>query len=165
MRRSKKLSTKVDLTPMVDLGFLLITFFVFTSAISKPTKMDLYLPAGKDPMPVAMSTALTLIPIENNKVVYYHGELRDAIDRGLYGVSTFSPNKGVGDIIRQKQQALAQTGHKKEDLMLIIKPSAAASYQSIVNALDEALINNVTRYALVDIGEEEKRWLQNKDRW
>ena len=161
LRRSKKLSTKVDLTPMVDLGFLLITFFVFTTSMSQPKAMKIVLPAGEKPhTPEGRSAVLTVIPIAGNKVFYYHGDLATALTTHLYGVSNFSIRNGIGDIIREKQTALGKNPtFKKEDLMLIIKPSMDASYQDIVNALDEVLINNLQHYAFVDLDAFEKETL------
>jgi biopolymer transport protein ExbD len=161
VRRSKKLSTKVDLTPMVDLGFLLITFFIFTTTMSQPTAMKLFLPAGeKTGMPTGASTALTVIPVADNKVFYYHGDLQTALKENLYGTTTFSVSNGVGDVIRQKQIALEQNQKfTKKDLMLIIKPAMDARYQNVVAALDEVLINDLKHYAFVDLDPVEKETL------
>ena len=161
VRRSKKLSTKVDLTPMVDLGFLLITFFIFTTAMSRPTAMKIYLPKEGGEMPTGQSTALTVIPIANNKIFYYHGGLADALKNNLSGITSFSVGNGIGEIIRQKEIALNHNPkHTAEDLMLIIKPSAEASYKNVVAALDEVLINRLKHYAFVDLDNAEKETLQ-----
>ncbi len=161
VRRSKKLSTKVDLTPMVDLGFLLITFFIFTTAMSTPKAMKLYLPAGlKALSPAGESAVLTIIPVSGNKVFYYHGDLGPAMQNNGYGITSFSLNNGIGDIIREKQIALSKNPkYTSNDLTLIIKPSADASYQNVVAALDEVLINDLKHYALVDEDAVEKQTL------
>src|SRR6478735_9212330 len=111
VRRSKKLSTRVDLTPMVDLGFLLITFFIFTTTMSSPKVMKLVMP--KDAINdsetlVANSTALTVIPISDNKIFYYHGAFALALKENAYGITNYSMNDGLGQIIRRKQAALDQ---------------------------------------------------------
>jgi len=161
VRRSKKLSTKVDLTPMVDLGFLLITFFVFTTSMSQPKAMKLILPAGEiSNMPTGESTTLTIIPLAGNKIFYYHGDLQKALATNMYGTTTFSITNGIGDIIREKQMAIGRNSKlKKEDMMLIIKPAAEASFESIVHALDEVLINVLPHYAFVDLEPFEKQTL------
>ena len=161
LRRSKKLSTKVDLTPMVDLGFLLITFFVFTTSMSTPKAMKLYLPAGDvTSTQTGESTALTIIPVSNDKVFYYHGGLEKALKNNLYGTTTFSITNGIGNIIRQKQAALENNpAFTRRDLMLIIKPAVDARYQNVVAALDEVLINDLKHYAFVDLDPAEKESL------
>ncbi|AEW02644.1 hypothetical protein A4D02_01355 [Niastella koreensis] len=159
-RRSKKLSTKVDLTPMVDLGFLLITFFIFTTTMSESKAMKLIMPDDSTPgteMDLAQSNALTVIPLADNKVFYYHGQLDNALKTNTWGVTNYSESDGLGKIVRIKQAALdkIKPGNRKE-LMLMIKPSPESNYENVVNALDEALINDVKRYAIVDITPEEK---------
>jgi biopolymer transport protein ExbD len=161
VRRSKKHSTRVDLTPMVDLGFLLITFFIFTTSMSSPKTMKLIMPDDsgdiKDDMPIGNSTALTVIPLKDNKIFYYHGELTEALKTNTYGITNYSLTDGLGQIVRNKQVALDRmsTG-KRKDLMLMVKPTPESNYQQLINVLDEVLINEVKHYAIMDLTPEEK---------
>src|SRR5580700_9358358 len=73
VRKSKKLSTRVDLTPMVDLGFLLITFFIYSTTLTRPTAMRLILPADGTPTNRGESSVITLLLGKNNSIYYYEG--------------------------------------------------------------------------------------------
>lgn len=179
-RRSKKLYTRVDLTPMVDLGFLLITFFFVTTTWSKPHATRLYLPADGDNTLLGENAALTILAGSDNKVFYYHGKLGEALKKGSYGITGYDVNGGIGDIIRQKQQAMDKSYHPiqypipglqprelrsqggRKELMLLIKPSSDASYKNVIDLLDETMINRIGLYALVDITEDEKKLLKEK---
>ncbi|MBL0151948.1 MAG: biopolymer transporter ExbD [Chitinophagaceae bacterium] len=100
VHKAARLSTKVDMTPMVDLGFLLITFFIFTATVTTPKAMDLNMPADVPlQMPVAKTGVLTIIPGDGNHVFYYEGEL-DA------SASNFKATNiaGIRDVIIQKKK-------------------------------------------------------------
>lgn len=159
--KSKKLSTRVDLTPMVDLGFLLITFFIFTTNMSQPTAMVLAMPKDSpDSTQIGNSGALTVFPLADNKIFYYHGALDIALKEGNYGVTTYSYSNGIGNIIRQKQLALDRSGVGRKEMMLIIKPTELASFGNTVNILDEVTINDIKRYALTDMSPSEKEMVE-----
>lgn len=166
IRRSRKLSTRVDLTPMVDMGFLLITFFIFSNEIESPKEMELMIPARGDSTVIGMSGALTLFLLSRNDIFYYQGKWEDARRQGAFGHTHYGPEGGLGDLIRAKQAALDQSGLGRKELILLIKPSPLSRYENVVRALDEVLINQVSRYAIVDISDWEKSMLQeNNLRW
>jgi len=149
VKKGKKLSTRVDLTPMVDLGFLLITFFIFTTTMSQPTAMKLFLPKDtQDPEQqnkVKASGALTLLLGKSNGVFYYEGEL--APDGSNFKSSNFKDIRQ--EIIDKKKNT------KPEDFVVVIKPGPDATYKNTVDILDEMTINDVKRYAMVDIFDTE----------
>lgn len=157
VRRSKKLSTRVDLTPMVDLGFLLITFFIFTTSMTEPKAAKLNLPAKGPDSKSPESGSLTVILLENNKVFYYHGILGEARLNGAWGTTTFDLTNGLGQVIRQKKAYMdTQKTNGGDSLILMIKPLDGSAYQNIVDVLDEVMINEVRTYALMDIDPVEK---------
>jgi biopolymer transport protein ExbD len=151
VKKSKKLSTRVDLTPMVDLGFLLITFFIFTTTMSQPTAMKLNLPKDTDKPDeqnkLKESAALTVMPGKANQIYYYEG-----LDPTKIQTSNF---KAIRDVILDKKR---RTDPK--DFMVIIKPTQDATYKNTVNLLDEMKIDDVKRYALVDITADEYKIIQ-----
>ncbi|MCD6066266.1 MAG: hypothetical protein K0S33_1092 [Bacteroidetes bacterium] len=79
-KRAKKQSTRVDMTPMVDLAFLLLTFFVLTSTFSKPKAMELALPAKPPPgpPPPEVKNGLTFLVSDNDRVFWYYGQFNEA---------------------------------------------------------------------------------------
>ncbi|MCW3075001.1 MAG: hypothetical protein JWP69_2070 [Flaviaesturariibacter sp.] len=142
---------KIDMTPLVDLAFLLITFFIFTRAIGEAKAMKLFMPADGESA-LGESSALTLILGADNKVLAYAGNWNTAKERNQMMQTSYSLGDGIGNIVRAKQTAMQ---HNRSNLMVLIKPTAGASYENIVNALDEMLINGVKRYAIVEPTAEE----------
>ena len=161
-----KNSHRIDMTPMVDLGFLLISFFVITTELSKPTVMNLYMPTDGPPMKLGNSNALTLLLDKNNAIYYYNGDWKEASMTGGIVQTNFSGTNGLRDVIMKKQHWLEINNKTKEGrngLMLLIKPGSGASYKNVVDALDEATINMVKKYAVVKISAEEINWLKQKN--
>lgn len=154
VKKGKKLSTRVDLTPMVDLGFLLITFFIFTTTMSQPTAMRLFLPKDtekpEDENKIKASGALTIMLARGNNVFYYEGEL--AGDGSNFKSTNF---KEVRDVIINKKRST-----KADDFVVVIKPGPEATYKNTVDMLDEMTINDVKRYALVDISPVELQFVR-----
>ena len=149
VKKPKKLSTRVDLTPMVDLGFLLITFFVFTTTMSQPTAMNMNEPKD-DPtnqLKVKNSGAMTLLLGKSDQVYYYYGELTDP--------NTQFKNSGFKDI--RGLIAAKRNATPIGDLMYIIKADKEATFKNAIDILDEMTISNVPpgHYAEVDMSEVE----------
>ena len=144
----------IDMTPMVDLGFLLITFFIFTTALSDPTTMSLAMPKEGVPIDLAESKALNFVLDGENKVFSWEGSW----SAGKVIPSSYDEREGMGKIIRDKQNALYQKEgtQGKDELMLLIKPTEKASYKNLIDALDEAVINGVKRYAVLKPSAEEQ---------
>ena len=152
VQKSKKLSTRIDLTPMVDLGFLLITFFIFTTTMSQATAMKLVMPKDAEVhTPLPASKALTFLLANNNVIYYYEGLLVQ--DPVLLKTTSFM---GMRAIIARNKEKLADP----KDLMVIIKPLQESVYKNAVDALDEMMINDVKRYAMVDVSAVEAEYVE-----
>src|SRR6476620_3702406 len=135
VKKAKKLSTRVDMTPMVDLGFLLITFFIFTTSMSQPTTMNLIMPKdGGEPTPIKESGALTILPTDNGQVYYYLGRLKP----GAIHACTL---KEIRNVIINKKKVTPP-----KDFFVVIKPTETANYGNTIDILDEMTISDVKRY-------------------
>lgn len=163
VQRMIKHPLKVDMTPMVDLGFLLITFFVMTTEMSKPTVMPLYMPKDSvdNPTELARSNALTVL-VGDGKIYCYHGDWDIALRTNSITETKLAGKDDLRQTITDKQKALDISQRQKEGrdgLMLLIKPGSAADYKTVINVLDEVAINIVKKYAILKLEEPEKRWL------
>jgi biopolymer transport protein ExbD len=154
VKKGKKMSTRVDLTPMVDLGFLLITFFVFTTTMSQPSAMKLNLPKDTDKPEeqnkAKESGALTLMLGKNRAVYYYEGILSP--DGSNFKTTNF---QGLRQVIIDKKR-----NTNPEDLVIVIKPDPDSTFKDVVDVLDEMNINVIKRYAMVDISDSEMQFIK-----
>ena len=152
--RSKKQNSKVDLTAMVDLAFLLITFFMLTTTLSKPQSMSLGLPDKEDKpeekteQKVDENRTLTILMGADNQVKIFRGFLASpklAPKTVAYG------KEGLRKVLlEQKKAVLEYTGTKDKGMIVIIKPSKKSKYRNLVDVLDEMAIVSVPTYAIVN---------------
>ena len=177
--RTKKMSTRVDFTPMVDLGFLLITFFMLATTLSKPQTMEVALPSKEkvteaDQTKIKASRAVTILLGKDNKVYYYEGTRENDIDPVLIqtdfspkGIRQFLIKKNYDVMVKVRELRTEKESKKLSDKefekrkdeiiadkkapIVIIKGTEQSSYKSLIDVLDEMAICNIGRYAIVDI--------------
>ena len=139
------MATRVDMTPMVDLAFLLLTFFMLTTTFAKPNVMQLTMPVKGPESPVPESGAMTIILGKNHQVHYFFGLNAPQLKTTSFAAS------GI------RQALLAR---QSRPTVVLIKASVEAKYQDLVDILDEMSITNQKKYALVDIAPADLTLLQ-----
>jgi biopolymer transport protein ExbD len=164
--RSKKSNPGVDLTAMVDLAFLLITFFMLTTTLSKPQSMPLAMPDKDTPeqpivdTPVPEDRMMTILIGKDNKLMWYMGKFetpRMAPTESQYG------KEGIRKIILQNTKYAKQHADKPDEGLIVnIKASDKSNYKNLIDILDEMAINKVQLYAIGDITKFEVDLLKEK---
>jgi biopolymer transport protein ExbD len=183
--RAKKMSTHIDMTPMVDLAFLLLTFFMLTTTFSKPKTMEINMPVKKPETmeDVKINNAVTAILSDDHKVFWYYGEFKPAETQLIK--SDFSP-EGIRKVLLDKngsshkriqelearlikreipdstfKRMRVDIQSEKQSLFVLIKTDDKAKYKDVIDMLDECNIANVGKYAIVDIMQKEYELIQN----
>ncbi|MFD2718754.1 ExbD/TolR family protein [Hymenobacter monticola] len=149
-KRAKKMSTKIDMTPMVDLAFLLLTFFMLTTTFAKPNVMQLTMPVKKtddvEDTKIKASQAMTILLGKDNKAYYYFG-LNTPNDKTVpkpeLKVTNYSAD-GIRKVLLDRQR-------QSPEPIILIKPTEDAKYKNMVDILDEMNITNQKKYALVKV--------------
>lgn len=156
---------RVDLTPMVDLNLLLITFFMFTTTLSKPKAMEINMPFKKENMEsqseVKEDAAITILLSEKRKLYYYEG-----LENVELKKTTFKDNEGIRDILINKKKrvkALQANGTltAKDELTVLIKPDTNCTTNDVVDLIDEMTINEIKIYSITDITPEDQSLIAN----
>ncbi|MDR2122022.1 MAG: biopolymer transporter ExbD [Flavobacteriaceae bacterium] len=158
--RSKKMNINIDMAPMCDLGFLLITFFMFTTTFSKPNIMHLNMPPKVD-IPKAdipeikTKNSFTVILGKDDKIYWHQQEQPDLTTENLIE-SNYSKDGIRKEILRAQREA------DQDKFTVIIKPTDDSTYKNLVDVLDEMEITNSGRYGIKDLSSKEKDVYQQK---
>jgi len=180
-KRAKKQSTQVDMTPLVDLAFLLLTFFVLTSTFSKPKVLRMIFPEklekdNPNVKPPEVKNGLTILLTENDQIYYYTG----ALNKETEMIRTDYTKKGLRSILVERNAPLIdklkklqiELGKANENdtatknrvereakeaqiaskLVVLVKHSKDATYENVIDVVDEFLITQVAKYFVVDEG-------------
>ncbi|MBX7109723.1 MAG: biopolymer transporter ExbD [Chitinophagales bacterium] len=155
--RAKKISTRIDMTPMVDLGFLLVTFFILTTTMQKPKAMQVVMPdkadttKNEEQSKIRESEAMTLLLGANNNIFYYFGNQDPVVEATNF--------KGIRKILIDSYQKVLglqrQNGWKQNGVYVLIKPTKDSKYTNLVDILDEMKIAEIKSFAIVDVTPEE----------
>ncbi len=151
---------RVDLTSMVDLGFLLITFFMYTTTLARPRLMELQMPykTGKPVSAIPEESTLVLIPAADHRYAWYRGGASGA--EALHWSTTRALRELLSSEARRVKNLPSSYSAEAHKLHLLIHPDAGSRYEDLVRVLDEIQICAVPYYSIGTIGEEEKALLK-----
>lgn len=161
--RSKKQSLRVDMTPMVDLAFLLISFFMLTVVISDPRSMDLDKRAEGSPDAIGECQVLNILIDSADRVYTYRG-----MEKSNMVPTSFNNENGIRQVVisegkRVKSECPLQPNGQKRKLVCLIKLLHGAHYESMVHILDEMAITGTTTYSLQEPLAEEVEELKKME--
>jgi biopolymer transport protein ExbD len=159
--KAKKSSTRIDMTPMVDLAFLLLTFFMLTTSFSTPKTMEIVMPDKKPidqpDIKINDKDVMNLIMAGDNKLYYYIGIENPQVEQAAYSATNEKSIRKI--LLSEKQKNIQRNG--KDKFMVLIKATKEAKYKNVVDIFDEMNVSAISRYALVDITPAEVDLIKN----
>ncbi|HRO98964.1 MAG TPA: biopolymer transporter ExbD [Flavobacteriales bacterium] len=193
-KRAKKGSTHIDMTPMVDLAFLLLTFFILTTTMYKPSTLQMTYPVPDENNPenkTKLSNAITLLLTKNDQIFYYIGEFHPAGNAEGKPPTTLTQtdfskvrqvlvdqNKAtvaqLNDLVRQfNEKKITEDEYNakrkeikgtNDNLKAIIKTDEDAKYRNMIDMVDEMDIAGIGSYGVLDELKPEEKVLLDAEK-
>lgn len=149
-KRPTRKSTRVDMTAMVDVAFLLLTFFILSTQLPSTVGiMETAKPDESEPKEIACEKNLTLFLGENDQIFWYAGCDPEQLQTAGYGPA------GI-------RKVLMQENAQRRDLIISVKPGELSNFENLVSIIDEITIAGAKKYALATLSPAEKDWLVAK---
>ncbi len=142
-KKKRRIGVRIDMTPMVDIAFLLLTFFMLTTTMNKPQAMEINLPPGDAKVDVPSSNLLTLRVSEDGSI--------------YWNIGTDKPEK-VSSIDLKK--VLKEKNSANPKLITLIKVDRKGKYIMMVNIMDELNVADITRFSLAPFDEKDKQLIE-----
>jgi biopolymer transport protein ExbD len=140
-KKARRVGIRIDMTPLVDIAFLLLTFFMFSTSMSRPQTMEINLPPEDVKVEIAESNLLTL-RIDDGGDIYW-------------SMGIESPQKvefsGLRNLLIEK--------NVNPKLVTVVKVDREGTYEMMVNMIDELALANVTRFSLAPMTDQDKALL------
>ncbi|ACF14780.1 Biopolymer transport protein ExbD/TolR [Chloroherpeton thalassium ATCC 35110] len=146
-RKTRRVGFKLDMTPMVDVAFLLLTFFMLTTTFNKPNTMEINVPPENMEVEVAESNVMTLRVVENDSVFW------NIANDAPTSVNLYDKG-GKGEALSQAfQKVLESENEKNNNLVVVIKLDKKAKYRNLVDVIDELNLMKIDRFSLADFAQ------------
>ncbi len=152
--RARRESVDIDMNPMVDLAFLLLTFFMLTTTFARPQAMELLMPvkpkadAIQQEQPVKESKTISIVLSGNNRLYHYQGITDPEVKAVSYG------KEGIHRVLEEYKASIP-------GLVVLVKPQETSTYKNLVDVLDEMKASDIQRYAITEISLREKDLIKN----
>ena len=139
-RKKKRIPIKIDMTPMVDIAFLLLIFFMVTAVFRTPQALEINLPPKDVQIPIAQSNIMTIRVLPGDRVFWSVGE----------GAPNAVTLHALAPVLRSESE-------KNNKLVVLIKIDREAEFRHMVDIIDELDVAGVTRFAMAPLSEEEMK--------
>jgi len=138
-KKTRRVGVRIDMTPLVDIAFLLLTFFMFSTSMSRPQTMEINLPPQDVKVEIAESNLLTL-RIDSDGTIYWSTGI-EAPQRLEFS---------------QLRSFLVERSGSNPKLVTVVKVHREGKYEMMVNMIDELALANVTRFSLAAMTEQDE---------
>jgi biopolymer transport protein ExbD len=142
-KKKRRIGVRIDMTPMVDIAFLLLTFFMLTTTMNKPQAMEINLPPGESKVDVPASNLLTLRVSENGTI--------------YWNIGTDKPEKVTPT---ELTKVLKEKNSSNPKLITLIKVDRKGKYIMMVNIMDELNVSDITRFSLAPFDDKDKQLIE-----
>ncbi|MEW6061568.1 MAG: biopolymer transporter ExbD [Bacteroidota bacterium] len=146
-KKKKRIAIRIDMTPMVDVAFLLLTFFMLTTTMNKPQTMEINLPPAETKAEVAESNLLTLRITDDFRIFWNIGTEKPTT---VEGTNKKEKLVALGKLLKDRNRA-------NPKLITLIKVDGKAKYIDMVDVMDELNINDITRFSIAPMLDEDKK--------
>ena len=142
-KKKHRAGVHIDMTPMVDVAMLLLTFFMLTTVFNKPQTMELNLPPDNNvAVEVAASTLLTVRVAPNMQIYWCMGNEPTALKKVEF--------KELRPLLIEKLRNIPK-------LITLVQIDRDAKYNDMVDVMDELNLANITKFSIAPMKDADKK--------